>query len=48
MSGGRKCQRLGGMTEKAPILGDVRTYGMNRTDESGFCRQRVRRKRESR
>ena len=45
MSGGREFQSLGAMTEKALLPRDVRTYGMDRTDES--CRQRVRRKRKT-
>ena len=34
MSGGRKFQCLGAMTEKALLPRDVRTYVMDRTDES--------------
>ena len=32
--GGREFQSLGAMTEKALLPRDVRTYGMDRTDES--------------
>ena len=34
VSGGREFQSLGAMTEKALLPRDVRTYGMDRTDES--------------
>ena len=34
VSGGREFQSLGAMTEQALLLRDVRTYGMDRTDES--------------
>ena len=34
VSGGREFQSLGTMTEKALLPRDVRTYGMDRTDES--------------
>ena len=34
VSGGREFQSLGAMTEKAFLPRDVRTYGMDRTDES--------------
>ena len=35
VSGGREFQSLGAMTEKKALLPrDVRTYGMDRTDES--------------
>ena len=34
VSGGREFQSLGAMTEKTRLQGDVRTYGMDRTDES--------------
>ena len=34
VSGGREFQSLGAMTEKAHLPRDVRTYGMDRTDES--------------
>ena len=34
VSGGREFQSLGAMTEKARLPRDVRTYGMDRTDES--------------
>ena len=47
VSGGRKFQSLGGMTEKALLPRDVRTYGMDRTDESDDLVDRVRRKREA-
>ena len=45
VSGGREIQSLGAMTEKALLPRDVRTYGMDKTDE--FCRQRLRRKRKT-
>ena len=32
--GGREFQSLGAMTERDHLPRDVRTYGMNRTDES--------------
>ena len=34
VSGGREFESLGEMTEKALLPRDVRTYGMDRTDES--------------
>ena len=34
VSGGREFQSLGAMTEKAFIPRDVRTYGIDRTNES--------------
>ena len=34
VSGGREFQSLGAMAEKALLPRDVRTYGMDRTDES--------------
>ena len=34
VSGGREFQSLGATTEKALLPRDVRTYGMDRTDES--------------
>ena len=34
VSGGREFQSLGAMTEKALLPRDVRTFGMDRTDES--------------
>ena len=34
VSGGREFQSLGAMTETALLPRDVRTYGMDRTDES--------------
>ena len=34
VSDGREFQSLGAMTEKALLPRDVRTYGMDRTDES--------------
>ena len=34
LSGGSEFQILGAMTEKALLPRDVRTYGMDRTDES--------------
>ena len=34
MSGEREFQSLGAMTEKTLLPRDVRTYGMDRTDES--------------
>ena len=34
VSGGREFQSLGAMTEKALLPRDVRTYRMDRTDES--------------
>ena len=34
VSDGRELQSLGAMTEKALLPRDVRTYGMDRTDES--------------
>ena len=34
VSGGREFQSLGAMTEKAFLPRDIRTYGMNKTDES--------------
>ena len=34
VSGGREFQSLGAMTEKTLLPRDVRTYGMDRTDES--------------
>ena len=34
VSGGREFLSLGAMTEKAHLPRDVRTYGMDRTDES--------------
>ena len=34
VSGGREFQNCGAMTEKALSSRDVRTYGMDRTDES--------------
>jgi hypothetical protein len=34
VSGGREFQSLGAMTEKVLLSRDVRTYGMDRTDES--------------
>ena len=34
VSGGREFQSLGAMTEKVLLPRDVRTYGMDRTDES--------------
>ena len=34
VSGGREFQSLGAMTENALLPRDVRTYGMERTDES--------------
>ena len=34
VSGGREFQSIGAMTEKALLPRDVRTYGMDRTDES--------------
>ena len=34
VSGGREFQSLGAMTENAFLTRDVRTYGMDRTDES--------------
>ena len=34
VSGGREFQSLGAMTEKTILPRDVRTYGMDRTDES--------------
>ena len=45
MSGEREFQSLGAMTEKALLPRDVRTYGMDRTDESDDLVDRVRRKR---
>ena len=34
VSGGREFQSLGAMTERALLPRDVRTYGIDRTDES--------------
>ena len=34
VSGGREFQSLGATTEKALLTRDIRTYGMDRTDES--------------
>ena len=42
VSGGREFQSLGAMTEKALLLRDVWTYGMDRTDESDDLVDRVR------
>ena len=42
VSGGREFQSLGAMTEKALFPRDVRTYGMDRTDESDDLVDRVR------
>ena len=41
VSGGREFQSLGAMTENAFLPRDVRTYGMDRTDESDdlVCRE---------
>ena len=47
VSGGREFQSLGAMTEKALLPRDVRTYGMDRTDESDDLVDRVRRKRKT-
>ena len=48
VSGGREFQSLGAMTEKALLSRDVRTYGMDRTDESDdLVDRRVRRKRKT-
>ena len=47
MSGGREFQSLGAMTEKALLPRNIRTYEMDRTDESDDLVYRVRRKRET-
>ena len=47
VSGGREFQSLGAMTEKALLPRDVRTYGIDRTDESDDLVDRVRRKRKT-
>ena len=47
VSGGREFQSHGAMTEKALLPRDVRTYGMDRTDESDDLVDRVRRKRKT-
>ena len=48
VSGGREFKSLGAMTEKALLPRDVRTYGMDRTDESDdLVDKRVRRKRKT-
>ena len=47
VSGGREFQSLGAMTEKALLPRDVRTYGMDKTDESDDLVDRVRRKRKT-
>ena len=46
-SGEREFQSLGAMTEKALLPRDVRTYGMDRADESDDLVDRVRRKRKT-
>ena len=47
VSDGREFQSLGAMTARALLPRVVRTYGMDRTDESDDLVQRVRRKRKT-